>query len=500
MAEPVKVQDDFSLGMRRDDPRDNMAPGSLWDMKDYLLNFGAPLRKRGGWTYESEDFTAARAGASDTYTYHVGYIDPSASSASVMVVDSEGFVYRVNPSSGTSTSIGSPTGSEVIGQSFVHRDLWIGSVANAEGFRPRTWDGTTYTTTSSPVPFSRGGCVYKDYTVIVDGTTGGLTANRIYFSDPGDPTAWSNIDVSFFDFSDKVRALVPLRESLFVFTENFVSRLRGNIPPPGTDMALDDPFYPQGVHVQPNEWRAITRAVDEVIWANREGVFISDGAAIEDLTWLGGIRSYWQELIAQFTAGQAVIALGYQNGYLFVTLHSANPAPPTYLDTLCCDVSRRVWFRLANIRAFDYVGGGGELYFAVDNDQRVGGLVGIFDPDSNKNDANGIAVVPSIETPFYFANPPGKKSFKRVYVTHRTSDAASDNPLHTVSYIKNPHTTSYTNISRTIDEAAEMARVRRDLGFNSLGVAFKIVQSNASFETQIYDLEVEAHLRTTSRL
>lgn len=496
MGEPIKLQDDFSLGMRRDDARDAMPSGAVWGLRDYLLNLGAPLRKRGGWTYGSNALTSARAGSSDTFGYHVGFFDKTTAAPVLIIVDSEGFTYSVNLSSGVPTQIGSPSVSEVIGTSFVHRDLWLGSTG-ASGNRLRTWDGSTFTITSAPYPTSRGGCVYKDYSVIVDGTD----LVKLGFSDPGNPTSWTNYaDTSFFNFSAPVRAAAALRDAIFVFTDEHMSRLRGNFPPPGTDMILEDPFYPQGVYSQVNPFMAVTQSIDEVVWANAQGVFITDGAAIEDLTWLGGMRSYWQELIDQMTATGS-IALGYHNGYLFVTLHSAQSAnSATLLDTLCCDVSRRVWFRLKNIPAFDYVTGVGEAYFGISDANRAGSLASIFDPDGQKADADGDAVVPELETPFYLADPPGRKSWKRLYLTHRTKDAASDNPIQTVSYIKTPHETSYTALARTIDEAADMARVRRDLGFSSLGVAFKIVQSNASLETQIYDIEAEVHPRSASSL
>jgi hypothetical protein len=63
-----------------------------------------------------------------------------------------------------------------------------------------------------------------------------------------------------------------------------------------------------------------------------------------------------------------------------------------------CNVSRRAWWRVTNVKATMFsqaVGAAEELYYADRSTNRVATISGFFSPtSSNKNDANGTAVTP----------------------------------------------------------------------------------------------------------
>src|SRR3954463_2650826 len=58
MGQPVTLHS-YYAGMARDSSRDQLPPGFLWNLQDFIPNYlGAPLRKRGGWTLASSSMSA----------------------------------------------------------------------------------------------------------------------------------------------------------------------------------------------------------------------------------------------------------------------------------------------------------------------------------------------------------------------------------------------------------------------------------------------------------
>jgi hypothetical protein len=98
-------------------------------------------------------------------------------------------------------------------------------------------------------------------------------------------------------------------------------------------------------------------------------------------------------------------------------------------------------------------------------------------------------VLPLYETQ-YGLGAPTLKTARRVFFTHDTRDAGTDNPLQTISYIDSPEETSYTALD-TIPETTEITRVHRPLNKTVRGMAFKVAQTNPSSDTRHYGLEVE---------
>jgi hypothetical protein len=210
------------------------------------------------------------------------------------------------------------------------------------------------------------------------------------------------------------------------------------------------------------------------------------------------LKNYWIDLLASYAASSWTLAGGFmRNQYVIVVMNGSS-----FVDCLKIDIQNRVALRFANVpaRCFNTaVTVGEELYFGSRSEARVGKLSTIYSPAAGvKNDANGTAVTPVLETPFFYSQP-GKKTWKQVYAAYDIRDAASDNPVITVSYTKTPQG-SYTALGTTLAETADYFRARIPLRFPADGIAFKFAQSNASTDTRLYALQTDVHSREPSRL
>ena len=166
--------------------------------------------------------------------------------------------------------------------------------------------------------------------------------------------------------------------------------------------------------------------------------------------------------------------------------------------TAMIDLQRYGWANLSNISArsmWRATGAGGSelLFFGPRGAAYVGELSTMFSPNATyKNDGDGTAVTPMLETPFYEFGR-GKDRVRRCYVTYDLRDAATDDPELNVSYITTPEATSYTATTPAMLETSARNRTRRDVRTADGGVAFKIEQTYASSDTRLWNLEAEGH-------
>lgn len=482
MANPAVLQDNFSQGMKRDFPREQLPPGSVWNLVDLIpQTLGAPLRKRGGYSYASNDISAVTATAS--YATSVKYCE-FAAAAKLVIHDEDGRLYTATPGSLTVTDVGA---SLVPAQNptFYRNKAIITDGANA----PKSYDGTTLAALGATAPVAFYSTSYHDFGVLARTTA---NPNRVFFSDAGDPTVWDTTN-SYIDANYAVTALAPLQSALLVFSKGHIERIRGSIPPPDTDMVRET-LFDVGV-VDP--W-SVTVADDMCVFANPQGVYLTDGASLLDLTEKGGIKKYWQDTLASYTSSYR-LAGGRWRGHYVVTIMNGS----TFVDCLICHIESRRWFRFNNIKASSYTSAPGvaeELYFGLRSAPRVGSFSSTFSPTSSvKADADTTSIIPVIETAF-FKGSDGPKSWKWAYLTYDLRDAASDNPTITISYAVTPETSIYTVPTPTLAETTALDRGRIPLRFNAEGVAFKITQQHNSSDTRIYSLAVDVHAREQSRL
>ncbi|HEY5990917.1 MAG TPA: hypothetical protein VIV12_31655, partial [Streptosporangiaceae bacterium] len=218
-----------------------------------------------------------------------------------------------------------------------------------------------------------------------------------------------------------------------------------------------------------------------------------------DLTRAAGIKRYWQSILTGYDSSTWTLSAGfYQNNYVISVMNGS-----TFVDAFMFNLEGYTAVRLANMTAIAFANAtqiAEELWFGLRDELRLGKFSTVFTPSAAyKNDGDGTAVVPVLETPLYGANPPAQKSWRFAYVEYDCRDAATDNPVLTVSYAKNPGD-AYTALSPTLAETTNRGRKRISLRFQSDGLAFKTAQSNASSVTRIYAVQADVHAREQSRL
>lgn len=465
--------------MRRDTGRERLPDGYAWNLINLLPVLGATARQRGGYGYASNDIAAVTATAS----YVIGGIYATFSAAAKnLALDEDGRLYSI-ATDGTVTDIGAAV---VVSQNPVfHRNkVIIWAEGGATG--PQVYDGTTLGALGGSPPNAIYSCVYKDRTVAAR-TTANL--ERLWFSGPGNPASWDTTN-SWWDTSYHVTGLAALRNAILIFSDGHVERLRGSIPPPGSDFILD-PLFDVGC----TDARSIAHFGDNIIWANPEGIYITDGSAIDDLTESAGMKLYWAETLAGYSASTHTLVASTIRGFYLIFIMNGS----AFVDAAMIDARKRAWIRLSNIdgrSAWRAVTGSEELYFGRRGAARVGKLSSIFTPSATvKNDADGTAVGYTYEGPFNYA--PGLKRFGRLYISHDTRDASADDPILTVSYITSPESTSYTTITGTLAETTALTRVKRGFGasgrygIQAQGLGLKIVKTNASSDARLYAIEGE---------
>ncbi|MBI3936418.1 MAG: hypothetical protein HY323_05530 [Betaproteobacteria bacterium] len=496
MASPVPLQDRFSLGFKRDYSRDQLPKGALWDCVDYFPDeLGAPLRKRGGWEYFGSTLNSLNAGAG--VPWRVIYA-PFSGGAQVVAMDitlNRVFDLTNSVDRGVAINPGFPV---------FYRELVV--------IPP--YDGTAapYKYSGSGAPALLGGspptfmcaAVYKDR---LAGAGAAAAPNRVYFSAAGNPESWDTTN-RYLDTSSPVFAFASLRNALLVFHRGTVERIRGDIPPgsAAANMTLEPLFNEVGLWVRSgsaaSNGGALTVSDDYAYWADENGVYQSDGASISDLAEQGGVSTYWRSVVSS-AGGSGYVTVAVWRGRVFVSVIDTVAA---FVDMLICEIKTRSWFRLTNVRAPSFAtlfGSTDELYFANQDSssKRVGKLSGIYSPTSaTKNDANGTAVTPILESGLLSFGSQARKRFKKVYLSYDCRDAATDNPTLTASYLTSPEATSYTALSPTFAETTARTRKRVALPKAAYGVALKVAQTNASSDTRIYALEAEISPSEASRV
>lgn len=509
---PVNLQNEFTAGMKRDFPRNRMPPNSAWTLRDIILDYGAPARERGGWAHASPSITSSTASTYVKGGIYVVFSQTGGSDPENLCLDEDGRLFKITDS--TFTYLGAAPGP---GQNPVFHGgvaasaaaaLYTGLVIIPDSLGilvPYTYDGTNAprAMNGSP-PKARFAAVYKDYTALANGTVGSTYfPNRVWFSPPGDPDCFGTAGVSswdttdaWIDFSTPVRGLAATKNVLFVFGDGQISRVRGSIPPPDTDMTVDDPWMKVGL-LDPF---SITVAEDIVYWCAPEGVFRSDGVYLDNLTAKGGMLRYWLDLMVSATSAYT-FATGIIRNKLVISVMNAG----TFVDAFMVDLQSYAWTQVTNLDAVTFWDGRGstvsdDTFFGRREAVRVGRLDSMFaevDDSSFKNDGDDTAVAALIETPYYDLGRPGVKNVKGIHVGYHLADHATDNPTVAVSYVDTPEDTSYTSLG-TLSETTAYDRQRLQLGGRFWGIGLKFTRSAAG-DFHLFDISAEVAYQEESK-
>lgn len=477
MSQPVTLQDDFELGFKQDFSRDDMPHGAVWDVLNYLPRLGAPLRKRGGWSYASNDISATDGTVTNMRA--IGWAPGFAAGSRLFGVSQNSKLFKVNESTLGVTSVGALSGLPLSAMPFYRSKLYI---PGGPGNNVWTYDNTTLAAIGGTNPQTPYMTVYKDR-MVGAGKSG--SESSLYFSNAGDGGTW-DLTNSFINADYPVVGLASLSSAIMIFTTQGIDLLRGNTPPPGSDMIRDHKW-----DIGCLDARSIAYYEDKVIWADDTGLYMTDGATNpENLCTSAGIRAYWATKMSTYDPSTWSIGGGVYGDYYMLSVQNST----TIVFQILYHVPTRSAYRTDSAVATMFVRAQGsveELYFASRGSPRLGKISSFFSPTaSTKNEASGQPVQPLLDTPYYYYKR-GTKQWVRGYLTHDTRDAASDNPVQQLSYAKSPELTSYTNAGTAMPESTQMKRDHRSLGFASEGVSFRIQQTNASSDTRIYAIEAD---------
>jgi len=498
VAFPTTLETVFA-GMRQDDPRDNIRNQALWNCVDFVpQSLGAPLRKRAAWYYASPDLGGSMImGMCRTFYYGAGFKNVAVTLARE--------IYEFTDT--TSSLIGSWTGTDTISQNpVVHRkdaDSWLVVIPRDSGVDPpMSWDGITPVATlaGSPPP-ALFADVWNDRTVL-----GNSLANpgRVWFSALGTAEVWPT--ESWYDFSDPVVALAAMRNAILVFHFRSTSRLKGTTPASPTtsgDLTADAPFEVGCVNAH-----TVVKYNDTVIWADLTGVYQTDGVALKNLTADGGISSLWFTTLRDMDDTYR-FAAGVVHDTYIITITSNGQL----LDCFCYDLLRGFWYRMQNMPGFCFMRVPGrtaeKVYMGLSNEGRVASLYLLFHPheQADEADANGVTIQPFFETPFYRARQSASGRTQMSFSLQQWKWLFANWDMHShvgapvleAGYLLDPCGVNYTTIG-SFEQSDVYKRARRELGFQSSGVAFRIKQIGGSSETRFHAIETEFQALEENRL
>lgn len=478
------VQADWSRGMVRDTARDQIPAGGVYDACDFLLHQTGMAQKRGGSSYLGPVMTAATYACSVVYAVY-------ASGAQVLAVGENGHLYTVT--SGTTTDVSS------LGAVFNsrHKPVVVPSsgaiiavfFANDGTTAPKRWTGAAAATLGGTPPTALMGAYYKQRLVLANSLA---NPNRIWFSPvPSVESTWDTAN-SYIDTEQAVSGLAALNNTLLVFHRGSTERIIGATPPPNSDMDKAKIW-----DIGCTDARSIVVQDGNCLFANPRGVYLTNGSTPVSLTQQGGINNYWRSLFPGYDPVTWSIACGVTQQFLFVTVQTD---AGVNVAQLLCHVPTRAWMRLSNIRAMMFANAGesyDDLYYADRTAARVVTLAQVFDPATgNRNDADGTAVLPTIE--FAPSGPGvGVNSYGFGRLDYDMPGASTSPTLGiTVKAGLQAERTSWVPAESPLAETTAITRKRFSICRDAQAVTVSLAQSVASDRTEVYALEVERRART----
>lgn len=471
MAKPVLLQGAYSLGMKQDVSRQELPKGAVWNLQDYVPDrLGAPLEKRGAWSYASTALGAS------TYADAVAHVPFRSVGNQLVAIGQDGNFYTV--------SVTIPTSQGASGRlaqlPVLYYDVLF--LPNADGINaPKQWDGTTLAAVAGSPPAGSKAVVFKNRLAL-----GGPGAT-LYFHPPGALGQTWDTTRAVYVTSAPIIGLASQRSSILIFHPSQVERLRGSIPAGTTnsDMYLEPLFTGMGCI----DARSIVAWNDLIIWADGRGIYQTDGAVPLDLTTAAGMKGMWQSTLSGYTTNWTV-ACGVIRDLLIVSVMNGT----TFVDCFVIDLARRTFWRFKNYpfrMLAPSVGLSEEVYGALAGSPRIAALAGLFTPGIGA-DADGTAILPVLETP-YWKPTTFKKRWRYVYTGY---DLRGDATI-AVSATGSP-TETYTALA-SYAATTDFTRKRMPVRFHSHGLALKYAQVSASSHHRLYEIEADTWSEEGSR-
>lgn len=509
------VDDNFSLGMIRDVERWAIPPGGAYLLKDFLVDQPGKIYKRGGTSYQNSavsptsasgpiwvavmtpDFTGdprvvgiASNGSSGRYLYDLTTgVTPSALNIAVQPYE--------NPS----LYVGGSAGARMV--------VTDGQNAGAPKYIKLATGSLAIGTLGGSPPHGTVSCTHPPFFVLANDNSS--HPNRIWFSprtDLEDTWQKTGINASYVDIAEPVTAMASYGGALLVWTRKQLIRILGDAPPG------DDNFnmFPQPISATGCiDARSVVKGSRGVYFANENGVYLTDGARVEEVTVgeSGGISSYWRGIMSGFSPqlGFVVAAGLFLDKFLFVTVTRVGVST----EQLLCHLPNKAWTTMSGSLAADMyatsvsaTADGNEIYLAspFDTDAthcRMVKASGIFAPSAyNGYDADGVTVVqPQLITRTYTLGTLHLKRFGYGHLTYLMN--SSDSPQIAVEQAKGLEAQTgfsdvpeWNNMAATTTATSTIFRKRFRSFKRTQGLTFRFTQSNVqSTKTEIYGVEVE---------
>jgi len=473
----------------RDQPRDALPKGYLWDINDFVPTLiDTILTGRGAWLWGCPS-----QGGGD---FAAGILAPFTSGEQVLASTANGTLYQVDslnpPFNLTSRGTVPPAIQNPV--QLLDQTIWFdGTGATAPGIV-----GPTGGQTAAPgAPAVKVGAVWRGY---VAGGGAPSSADTVWFSPPN--TASTTWDAnSFIRTAGPITGMAALRSILLVFHPGSTERIRGTIVPhtgdSGTRDTVLEPLFGREGTTEP---RSICYWNENVIFANEHGVQLTDGSAIRNLISQGSISYFWRPLYQNKKTISASVFLDY---YVVTVLKQDNSSV-----TLVCDLNKRQWFKFTNIAATCMFTSAGttnmeRFWCGIQGSGRLARLAPTFFPPLGGTtlvDDNGVPVLPNLETGWYRLGQEGRKRIRFAYLSYDVRAAAATPNMFDLSYIDvSPQDPTFT-LAGSYPSTDRYQRFRTPVGKNTYGIAFRFEQKVPSTVTRIFDLAVDAHMTERGRV
>lgn len=490
MGQVSEIQDDWSGGSKQDQGIEAVPANAAWKVTNMLPGLGGfALGLRGGVTWASCDMRVAQA-ALQQPSY------AGATSSNIWVMDTSGRVVRVTASTGSVCDYQDlPAVPWQNGVEF-NSQMYFTNAASPAYY---TASASTYTTLSATAPRARYAAAYKARLVLAND---GTNQNRVWFSgiyDTTSATAWSTGATGrWIDTTYPITALASLQNLMLVFSNGHVERIRGNTPGGGGqagDIVLE-PLFDVGV----GDSRQVVVAEDKCYFANDQGVYMTDGANLTDLTEQGGVARTWQ------SANHSGIdeSLCYASGWLFVLAGN---------QPWMVNVQKRAWYALSFGSGMCE---GGALSVQASNDEAYAfkdGTSGSSEArmialtpmltQSASHDADGSAIVGTLQTRSFLSSLRIKR-YRRFFARYEVTDPGTANPAVTVEPNYDPIIAQGSSLSSgstiTFPETTDTTTGRGAMNKKARAVAFNIATSGKGYPVGIQQIGVEAHELEPTRL
>jgi|SRR5215467_900682 len=514
-------------GFSRDFPMDSMPPGFLWDICDFILNrHGRRLAYRSGYVSLGTAFSTPPTGG-----LHAAF-----SAGPKLIVESGGTLYDVASDGSRSAIPGGTPGFGLLqnGTLLTNRAYFCNKTPGASVPWYATWNGSAWTSgpIHSSAPKGSVAITYKNHLVV-----SGAGDQTVYFSPteasgtapnlgPLSPWDMPNPPTSLgatIGVSNTVRGMAAMSSQILVFHDGSIERIRGTLPP-GTLVTNSDMFVDVlSEHIGCPNPASICHWLENVVWADPNGVQMTDGASVRCLTDQGGLHSFWFDLYKNMRPGAQVHADVFQDQlvvFVPTTIQVSDTEREDYPTILVCDLNNRTWSRFSNVYPScliptvvgtsdiawfgdGYTGGNSSV---TPGPLKLSYISPLFNPQSSKDpnqtisllqqyDGDGDAVLPHLETGWTRLGGDVPKQFVNLYCSHIIQvdhTVALTTPVLQMAFIVEP-LTAYMDGDPTMSIVPGNAYTRDRFDLNDSGYGAKVVLDAiaAVGVGEIFDIQVD---------